>query len=462
MSVEEKDIFISKIIENVDLMLDRSYCAWFVDGSYIYISPKFQNLLGVDSSVLGVSQFLDSMRSVFSEFMMNIDIKDNRYIEFIPHKNVWLFVSFDAKCGMYVIQAINEYILCGNVCESIDDIPISIWLQDRDKKILYCNKKYTDSFGKTKTSIIKENLNFFASNNNAKMISQDNRIQKHIHNIVIGGQMRNIEVSQVCSGDNTVCVGIDITDNIANMQAYRNYKNSIETVLQHVSVAIAVFDVDMKLMFVNDAARSMFDIGYGQEINGYHIFDLVNIIADKFYIKSSYTAQDIKQYVKNICEFVETTLEPYSVVSQLISGVNLNIGIYPLKSVGTMVILEDISETISLKQTIKEMNQSSLQIIEYLNEGILVFGIDNRIRLINTTTKKIFNKDINESYIGAHISDFFEAVCDTQECLNTAAEIINIAYQRTPKYGRLPLNARVGIDYRYIPLSDGMHLLKFF
>lgn len=458
-----KDQFIIKLMTCIDNVLERSYCAWFANINYVYLSNKFKELLNASSNIISSNSFINAMHNVFGDFMTNINIQCNKYSKFCEENKVWLSVTFEPRHNMYIINAHKEYISDTVASTILDNIPISIWIQNIENNILYCNQQYATNLCKNKSNILDKPCSLI-QHSNKNMYNRERRsITKFMQTVAINGQMKNLEITRNKMQEYTIYSAMDVTEREKSIATHCMYKNNIETVLHNISTPIVVFDMAMRLMFVNNAIKRLFNISNSQSINGYKLPELVNVVVDKFYIPDGLTNQNIREYVSQMCEFVSSIMESYNIVAQMHDGKNMNIGIYPMQDVGTMLVFEDISKTVSLKRELYEINQSNLQIIEYLNEGILVFGIDNRIKLINTKTKKIFGKDISMDYINEHINNFFDIVCNNDcECLRVAGEIIDVAYKREHKYGQLPIGANIKIDYQYVPLVDGMHLIKFF
>jgi len=98
-------------------------------------------------------------------------------------------------------------------------------------------------------------------------------------------------------------------------------------------------------------------------------------------------------------------------------------------------------------------------------KGLLCWASDSRLRLSNPAAARIWQVDMTDITPGRHATEILALVrpafASEEEWNGFQARLLSIISQRVPKTGRFNRADMTMIQYAYVPLPDGSHLLSF-
>ncbi|MDR0744653.1 MAG: PAS-domain containing protein [Holosporales bacterium] len=467
-----------------DLLLDSgadfpiAFASWRLYGEVVFVSDKFKTLIHASSIVINVYDFSQLVYKYFGNFLyiaaekvfVQQSIKNeysallkSKYDEEFLHRLVFNKIK---KVYVYTIEKSQDHekVKVKNDIKDniVDSIPIYIWKKNLDLKLIYCNKKYSDALETSQESAISNNLRL-VNTRNEKYATYTAR-QSFIEKVVIKGNRRYLEITEQPLSGNTSALGfaIDVTDREELKKEYKTYKKQTEETLDQISVPIAIFDEKMSLVFANSAIEKLFglDINLLREKN---FSEIISVLLEKGAILSNSNEKEFKEKAVSLFTAI---IEPYHTSISLQNGKIMNVTISPNHGGGLIFLLQDISDTIALKREVSSISAVQQETLDHLKEGVVVFGTDNRVKMINSAIENILeNKEIIND-VGIHIKDFFEKISPifnleqkTGLCIE---KIINMSTQRVQFSDTIPLSSGKVLDYSYVPLPDGLNLIRFF
>jgi PAS domain S-box-containing protein len=473
-------------LERALIGLPVAFAAWIFDGGEVLISGKLKIILRAadPGNFLPPIRFVRLCKASFGDFLTKaVDeiSSSNTSREVIEYSTVYspadggkitLRLLFYPEFKVYIL-VIDEQgsPSSDHVLHSIlDSLPLYIWQKDRNLRVVYCNKTYSDALETSKDAVIEKNLNLlttpkynsFSSSGYNQNASKPKKFNEHV---VINGERRFLDVTELPLTGNVPATGfaIDITNLESIQKEYENYKKQTEDTLNNISIPIAIFDEQTKLVFANDTFVKLFGSDWQGEYFGKKFADILDPLFDNGTIVSFDGSVDYKEQFKQL--FLNI-IEPYHTSLHLKGGKFMNIGISPNRGGGLIVICEDISDKVALEREVHSISAVQRETLGHLREGVIVFGTDIRIRMTNPAVKAIWNVSDTAAIAGLHLQDFFRMSMgcfeSTVDAEKFAEGLINTAIQRIEFSSTTSLSNDKTIDYSYVPLPDGFHLIRFF
>ena len=477
------DIFLGS-----SLNLPIAFATWGYQDDEIFISNKLKSLISADENILDPYEFVKLMKISFGGFLnlavekvSNFEIPKSEFSDTVKSKkgdNFLLKLNFDSKKQIYVLTA-EKIQKSENISSSTDSmleaiinsLPIYVWQKNRDLQITYCNKKYSDALETTQDAVISKNLKLIpqSSRKDSTYVDQSlysSKPKKFTEHIVVKGSRRFLEISESPFVGNNQSIGfaIDITDKEDIQKEYKNYKKQTEETLDNISVPIAIFDEKTKLIFANEAIIKLFSLESYDIYGNRNFSEILDVLLSNDAILSLDNLQDYKDKAAQL--FSNVIDEPYHTSVHLKNGRTMHATITPNHGGGLMFLLEDISDKVALEREVNSISAVQQETLDHLIEGVIVFGTDNRIKITNPAINGIWNKNDITRQPGTHIRNFFEASSDLFDSPGEVelwiSKLVNMAAQRVEFSDAILLKSGKTIDYSYVPLPDGLNLIRFY
>lgn len=474
-----KGDFYNLLVDS-SFILPLAFAVWKPQGDEVFISNKLKLMISATSNFLDPYDFVKIMQKSFGSFLNiaveKISNQQSARNDYISSINILgeafsLKLSFNREKQIYVFSADNSKKqdsknIVSELENILDTLPIYIWQKNKDLKLTYCNKAYASAVESSKDYVISNNIKLISQSRKDSVYvdqslysSKPKKINEHA---IINGSRRllSIEETPFLGTDKSTGIAIDITDKETLEITYKNYKKQTDEVLNNISVPIAIFDEETVLIFANLATIKLFSIE-GLDFHGKCKFsDIMDYLMSNESIISS---TDIARYKDEAEKLFQTIIDPYHTTIHLKNGKTMMVTISPNRGGGMIFMFEDISDKIALEREVNSISAIQLETLDHLAEAIMVFGSDNRIKITNPAMNNIWEKE--KSFTDLHISDFFES---SSHLFNSETELklwisklVNTAAQRIEFSEKLNLSSGKTIKYSYIPLPDGLNLIKF-
>ncbi len=457
--------------------LPIAFATWKTQGDEIFVSKRLKQIIKVNTNVLSPYDFVKSMQKTFGSFL-NISVEKVSQPDFLGNyssainilgQEYTLKLSFNRIKQIYIFLVDHkiEKNLDNNLAEIFDNLPIYIWQKNKDLKLTYCNKPYADALESTKENVIKNNLRLIPQSKNSVYIDHSlylTKPKKLTEHIIINGARRLISIEEMpfLGKEKSTGVGIDITEREELEKNYKNYKKQTEDTLDNLSVPIAVFDKNSVLVFANEALINLFSIEKLDISENCKFENIVDYILSN---NSLLIVEDIPKYKEITKNLFQTIIEPYHTTLQLVNGKILNVNITPNQVGGLIFVFEDVSDRITLERKLNSMSSIQGEILNYLSEGVVVFGSDNKIKIASQSLTKLLHLPENQDLKGHHISDYFKTTenmfSSKKELEFWISKLINTITKRSEFSEILNLPSGQFLKYNYMPLPEGFNLIRF-
>jgi signal transduction histidine kinase len=228
-------------------------------------------------------------------------------------------------------------------------------------------------------------------------------------------------------------------------------------------VPIAIFDADTKLSFCNKAGLQFFNIEESYVMSSPSFAETLGVLVDK---KKITEAKDYQTLKNTWLGYFREIVAPHHEFMHTPDGRSVNIVISPHYGGGLIFVFEDITEKLVMERERNALFAVQRETIEHLHDGILVFGTDNKVRIINPAINEVWGTDsFSTDFSNLHIRDFFSRASDLfvspDDYEAWISQVISMSEFRTESSGTIALVTGKNIDYVYVPLPDGLNLIRF-
>jgi signal transduction histidine kinase len=351
----------------------------------------------------------------------------------------------------------------------IDSVPVALWYRNADNQVVFCNQSYAGAVESTPALVAQEHKELIEKSRStsphhlAVKVRQTGQSQSQRGHIVIDGFRRLLEMTEMAhEGGATVGYAIDLTDSEEMASDLSKHILAHQEVLHQLSTPIAVFGADTRLEFFNNAYTKLF----GYEEAWLHTKPTFgDVLQDMRERRKLPEYPDFQAFKRSRLQLFKTLLQPIQELIHQPDDQILRLLIAPHPLGGLLFMYDDVTDKLALERRYNTLIAVQKETLDHLYEGIVVLGSDSRLRLSNPAAARIWQVDMADITPGRHATEILAlirpAFSADEEWNNFQARLLTIISQRVPKTGRFSRADMTMIQYAYVPLPDGSHLLSF-
>jgi PAS domain-containing protein len=345
--------------------------------------------------------------------------------------------------------------------EVLENLPSPLWVFDKSTgKISYCNQAYADVLEVPRQQAIESSVHLGVQDS-LEEFWQEGGSLKYLN---IKGQRRCYEFKKVGIEDQgrILAFAFDRSAEDSLERKLKRHLSLYREVLETLSAGVTVYGPDRKLRFFNHAYARMFGMDeswLSSEPTMSEVLDDLN--RRRLLVEYS----DYPAFKRREMNILSGLLTPMQELCYLPDGRNIRKITAPHPSGGIFYIFEDVTNSLELERRCNTQLDVQRSTLDNLYEGIAVFGSDARLRFTNPSFRKLWNWMPDGDADRRHIRELIEHVRPyltfEDEWEHYKERLISRVSDRVPKKRRLHRTDGVIIDFAYVPLPDGSHLLSF-
>lgn len=349
----------------------------------------------------------------------------------------------------------------------LNTLPVLIWHRDQDQRITYCNLAYAEALGADPQVIQREGMELIQQR--AAKILARKAINTNEHQFIESAALAEEEgrYFRICEIPNpleggTLGVAFDITELRDAEEEIKNLIDAHHEVLSHLSTAITIYDASGSLQYYNQAYVNLNNID--EEFLKTHprLDEVLEELRSRRQLPEYVDFPSTKR--KCLQQLTEQT-EPTEEMVHLPDERTLRIFTAPHPMGGLLFMFEDVTNYLSLERNHKTLFNSYQVTLDNLFEGVIVIGSNNRLEIFNPNFLHLWNFKGEDVNIGQHLNVIVEKlkdVLDYQDDWETyKAHFIEGVTDRVPKTGQMKKKDGVTINFGYVPLPNGSHLISY-
>ena len=306
----------------------------------------------------------------------------------------------------YIIEAFFIYVFDIRFAKKIQEDKYKIQTSNKicwvikNGKIVEFNKNYENLHnGKTISEIIRQNIHIFPIEDLKNIDDGKTKIKK-----ILNGKQYTFILKSENRDDSIIITAEDKTKEDTQNQLLDKQNETNLQLMNRLNSPVAIFGQDQSLVFFNSAFESFSMLTY----------EYLNNKPTESEILDSMRQKEILPYQANFQEWKKKQLNIYETLNDreqwwyLQDGRTLRLLSQPNPMGGVTHIFENHTERLALENEAKLLSEIQKQTIDSLSEGIVLFGIDGKIKLHNPKFTELWQ--IEDSLVGMHVRSFMKII----------------------------------------------------
>ena len=306
----------------------------------------------------------------------------------------------------YIIEAFFIYVFDIRFAKKIQEDKYKIQTSNKicwvikNGKIIEFNKNYENLHnGKTISEIIRQNIHIFPIEDLKNIDDGKTKIKK-----ILNGKQYTFILKSENKDDSIIITAEDKTKEDTQNQLLDKQNETNLQLMNRLNSPVAIFGQDQSLVFFNSAFESFSMLAY----------EYLNNKPTESEILDSMRQKEILPYQANFQEWKKKQLNIYETLNDreqwwyLQDGRTLRLLSQPNPMGGVTHIFENHTERLALENEAKLLSEIQKQTIDSLSEGIVLFGIDGKIKLHNPKFTELWQ--IEDSLVGMHVRSFMKII----------------------------------------------------
>jgi signal transduction histidine kinase len=266
--------------------------------------------------------------------------------------------------------------------EMWNDAPFMAWRVSGALKLEWANPEYLRALeAKSLEQAITRNLQLdSAAAELARKAIESGEAQREIRSAVVGGELRTLQVQISPVAGGAAGLAFDVTDQEASRDLLGRQQRAHDETLNSLAEGVAVFDAQKRLVFYNRAFENLWQLDPAFLAEGPTHAAWLDYMKEKRKLPAH----------ANYAEWRARELALYQEVADLPEDLwglpdsrMLRVARQRHPNGGLLLIFSDMTNELSLKSQYDALLQTQKAALDKLHEGIVVFGLDARLKLSN-------------------------------------------------------------------------------
>lgn len=288
----------------------------------------------------------------------------------------------------------------------IDGLNYPLWLRDENLNLIAVNKKYAEFSGqRNKAEVLRNNTELSNAQGEpvakkAAVAAQKNKkLQRKAFNMIRNKYLYNYELQEnpYYIGDSMDKIGtvgylIDNTELEKLKRGFERNQNSHLEILGTLGTAFAIFDDKMNLFFYNESFKNLWgmDTDFLDKHPSYAQF--LDMAREH---KMLPPEPNFKAYRDDELSVFGGLLETKDDLLHLPDGRTIRRFRSPHPN-GVIFAYEDVSDRLATMRRLKELTDMQKSMLDNLNDAVVIFGANQRLKAYNRAYLKLWGLDINK------------------------------------------------------------------
>ena len=343
----------------------------------------------------------------------------------------------------------------------LDVLPLPVWIQDGDGRIVYANNAYRAALEVGETAPFDEMPPLIPGQRPGAL--DDSRARTVRDHVVLRGERRLMEVSESpIEGGDVAGFAFDHTE-LENIQSeLSRLAAGQEVILQSLGTAIALYGPDHSLQFFNNAYMQLWGLEEAWLRTNPPMGEVLEELRDKRRLPER---ADFPAFKQAQLDRFTSLIEPSEEMQHLPDGKTLRAVAIPHPFGGLLLLWEDVTDTLALERNYNTLIAVQRETLDNLFEGVAVIGANGRLRLSNPEFGRMWRIPAAELDIEPHISGIVDRMLEMIPTDGDPAEqrnrMIGDLTRREVHNGRIVRTDDTVLDFATIPLPDGAVLLSY-
>lgn len=345
----------------------------------------------------------------------------------------------------------------------INMAPYPIWQRDANANLNFYNLSYSVAVEDVMEDSSETPELDKKSKAMAQQAFQTNRAMNDRRHIVIGGERKLYDITEMPVPEEKISVGfaIDVSEVEELKEDLARHISAQDDLLESSASAMAIYGSDLKLKSFNYAFANLWKLDEIWLDTQPTYGEILEALREKRKLPEQANFQLFKQ---NQIKLFTGLIEPHEEFFYLPDGKALRVIAIPHALGGILFAYEDVTDRLALERSYNTLIAVQRETLDNLHEGVAVFAEDGRLKLSNPGYLSLWSIDMETAQAEPHIRDIIEKcrslfVFDDWEKFR-AGHIDHIQSRDFLSQIIERSDGKV-IDWRKVPLPDGATLITY-
>jgi signal transduction histidine kinase len=352
----------------------------------------------------------------------------------------------------------------GGLRAMLDAVPSPAWMRDADGRIVWVNAAYASAVeAKDAVDAAARGLELFdrATREAALSARLAGETWRRRAPAVAAGERRMYDVLEVPTAGGAAGMASDLSRLMALQSDVESQAASHARTLDQLSTGVAIFDRGKRLVFHNAAYRQIwaFDPTFLEQQ------PTDDEILDRLRAKRLLPEQaDFRSWKAQLLSAYQA-IDPVEHIWYIPDGRTLRAVTSPNPQGGVTYLFDDVTQRFALESQFNALIRVQGETLDTLKEGVVVFGMDGRLKLSNPAFAELWRLDPATVSRRPHIDEMARLCAahfeDTGLWGSLRDVIVGMPEVRAGYEKRIERNDGAVIDCAAMPLPDGATLVTF-
>jgi len=357
---------------------------------------------------------------------------------------------------------------------TIDALPTPVWRRRADTLgLIDANRAYAQAVeAASPTQAIAEGRELGArvlgdqGRELADRASRTQVAQSESHHVVVNGQRRLMEFTEhPLDGGEIVGFVRDFTDLESMQSELSRHIAAHGEVLENVTVAVAIFSPDQRLVFFNSAFAQLWRLEEEWLASEPGLGELLERLRERRRLPEY---ADFREFKRQQLAMFTSLLGPQEELLHLPDDRTLRVVVSPHPFGGLTFVYEDVTDKLAMERSYNTLIEVQRETLDNLYEAVAVLGTDGRLKLWNPAYAQIWKLTPEQLTGEPHVSDlveatrsFFEVPGSAESWPQLKQRVIDRLTSRVGESERLQRSDGSVLQATIVPLPDGNVLLSY-
>ena len=294
--------------------------------------------------------------------------------------------------------------------EVLEKLPLPVWRRDGGLRIVDCNTAFAAALDQPRETVLAQPSELAPDNDKGEApalakAAAAGTVQRDRRHIVIGGERRLLELTEMPDSGGTIGFALDRTDLESAESELARHVNAHGQVLESIHAAVAIYGADKRLSFFNSAFARLWGIEEDWLAGEPSLDELLERLRERRRVPEY---ADFRAFKRLQLGMFTSLIDPLTELMHLPDDRTLSVSVSPHPLGGLIFVYEDVTDRLALERSYNTLIEVQRETLDNLFEGIAVFGSDGRLKLHNPAYRKIWALSETDLDGEPHYADIVE------------------------------------------------------
>ncbi|CAA6604760.1 PAS/PAC domain-containing protein [Rhodospirillaceae bacterium LM-1] len=346
----------------------------------------------------------------------------------------------------------------------LNAMTIPVWLRDADLQLVWCNRAYAQAVDAISPAQAVASQNELMQDGSAlaETVRAENRMMTQARHLVVDGQRRLFEISEIPLAGGMAGYAQDMTRLEEAHDSLSRHIAAHGEVLERLTPAIAIHGPDTRLAFFNDAYVHLWRLDRAWLSQGPAYVEILDYLRERRLLPEQ---ADFPAFKESELKRFTGLMEAAEDIVHLPDGTTLRRLIAPHPLGGLLFTYENVTDKLALERLYNTMIAVHRQTLDHLHEAVAVFGGDGRLKLFNQALVRLWGLDNAVLMSQPHASWLFEiqrSHVESKSWDGLKRSYERLLAERPSEVVRLERLDGLVLDQASLPLPDGGLLVTWY